>query len=60
MATSLWQKISLPYVIVNSIHKKGNKQITTNYRSIFLLLILSKVYENIIFLNVYNYFASNG
>ena len=45
---------------VTPIHKKNDKQIITNYRPISLLPILSKVYEKIIFKNLYNYLTSNN
>ena len=44
---------------VTPVHKKNNKQIITNYRPISLLPILSKVFERIIFKNLYNYLTTN-
>ena len=44
---------------VTPIHKKGSKQLVTNYRSISLLPICGKIFERIIFKHLYNYLASN-
>ena len=44
---------------VTPVHKKNDKQVVTNYRPISLLPILSKVYEKIIFKNLYNYLMAN-
>ena len=44
---------------VTPVHKKNDKQIVTNYRPISLLPILSKVFERIIFKNLYNHLISN-
>ena len=41
------------------VHKKKNKQIISNYRHISLLPILAKVFERIIFKNLYNYLTDN-
>ena len=38
----------------------ASKQLITNYRPISLLPILAKVYERIIFKNLYNYLISNN
>ena len=45
---------------VTPVHKKNNKQLITNYRPISLLPILAKIYERIIFKNMYNYLISNN
>ena len=45
---------------VTPVHKKNDKQIITNYRPISLLPILAKVFERIIFKNLYNYLISNN
>ena len=45
---------------VTPVHKKNDKQIYTNYRPISLLPILAKVFERIIFKNLYNHFISNN
>ena len=50
-----WKKAN-----VTPVHKKNDKQLITNYRPISLLPILAKVYERIIFRNVYNYLISNN
>ena len=52
---SSWKKAN-----VTPIHKKNDKQIVTNYRPISLLPILSKVYEKIIFKNIYLFLTSNN
>ena len=44
---------------VTPIHKKGNKQIINNYRPISLLPIFAKVFEKIIFVNLYNHLIRN-
>ena len=41
------------------MHKKNDKQIISNYRPISLLPILAKVFERIIFKNLYNYLTDN-
>ena len=45
---------------VTPVHKKDNKQITNNYRPISLLPIFAKVFEKIIFRNLYNRLVSNN
>ena len=40
---------------VTSVREKDNKQITNNYRPISLLPIFAKVFEKIIFWNLYNH-----
>ena len=45
---------------VTPVHKKKDKQLITNYRPISLLPILAKVFEKIIFKNLYNYLISNN
>ena len=44
---------------VISIFKKGDKQLIKNYRPIYLLPICGKIFENIIFNNLYSYFNAN-
>ena len=44
---------------VTPVHKKDNKQITNNYRPISLP-IFAKVFEKIIFRNLYNHLVSNN
>ena len=41
------------------IFKKGDKQLIKNYRPIFLLPICGKIFEKIIFNNLYSYFNAN-
>ena len=50
-----WKKANLI-----PIHKKGSKQISSNYRPISLLPICSKIFEKIIFKNVYNHLLANN
>ena len=42
------------------IHRKGSKQINSNYRPISLLPICSKIFEKIVFKNVYNHLVANN
>ena len=44
---------------VTPIHKKDDKQLVKNYRPISLLPICGKIFENIIFNNLYSYFNVN-
>ena len=45
---------------VTPIHKKGSKQLVSNYRPISLLPICGKLFERIVFKNLYNHLDSNG
>ena len=45
---------------VTPVHKKDNKQVINNYRPISLLPIFAKVFEKIIFKNLYNHLVSNN
>ena len=45
---------------VTPVHKKNDKQIISNYRPISILPILAKVFERIIFKNLYNYLTENN
>ena len=45
---------------VTTIHKKDDKQKIKNYRSIFLLPICAKLFERMLFNNIYNYLISNN
>ena len=45
---------------VTPIFKKGGKQLVENYRPISLLPICGKLFEKIIFNNLYSYFDSNN
>ena len=40
-------------------HKKGEKQITKNFRPIYLLHIAGKIFERILFNNVFEFFTKN-
>ena len=42
------------------IHKKGSKQLISNYRPISLLPICGKIFEKIVFKHLYNYLISNN
>ena len=45
---------------VTPIHKKDDKQTIKNYRPISLLPVFAKVYERIVFTNLYNHFIDNN
>ena len=45
---------------VTPIYKKGDKQLVTNYRPISLLPICGKLFEKIIFNNLYGYLNENN
>ena len=45
---------------VTPVHKKDNKQFINNYRPISLLPIFTKVFEKIIFTNLYNHLVRNN
>jgi len=51
----LWKRAN-----VTPIHKKGDKQITKNYRPISLLPICSKLFEKIVFKHLYNFLNVNA
>ena len=51
---SQWKKAN-----VTPVHKKEDKQLVENYRPISLLPILSKIFERIVFKNLYNHLISN-
>ena len=50
-----WKKAN-----VVPIHKKDDKQLTENYRPVFLLSICGKVFERLIFNSLFNYFIENN
>ena len=41
------------------VHKKGNKQVLRNYRPTLLLLICGKIFERLIYNNLYEFFIKN-
>ena len=45
---------------VTPVHKKKDKQLVSNYRPISLLPLFSKIFERIVFKNLYNYLISNN
>ena len=50
---------SWKYANVQPIHRKGNRQLKSNYRSISLLPICGKILEKIIFDQVYYFLDGN-
>jgi len=50
-----WKKAN-----VIPLHKKGEKDILSNYRPISILSVVSKVFEKVIFKHVYNYLHSEN
>ena len=45
---------------VTPVHKKKDKQTVSNYRPISLLPIFAKIFEKIVFKNLYNFLTSNN
>ena len=45
---------------VTPVHKKKDKQTVSNYRPISLLPLFAKIFERIVFKNLYNYLKSNN
>ena len=45
---------------ITPVHKKNDKQIVSNYRPISLLPIFAKIFERIIFKNLYNFLVSHN
>ena len=45
---------------VTPVHKKGSKQLVSNYRPISLLPICGKLFERIVFKYTYNHLISNN
>ena len=41
------------------VHKKGDKQILKNYRPVSLLPICGKIFERLIYNNLFEYFIEN-
>ena len=50
-----WRKAN-----VASVHKKGDKQNSKNYRPLSLLSICGKIFERLIYNNIFEYFIGNG
>ena len=50
-----WKKAN-----VVSVHKKGDKQILKNYRPVSLLPICGKIFERLIYNNVFEYFIESN
>ena len=44
---------------LQSVHKKNSRQVKTNYRPISLLCICSKIFEKIIYKELFNFFTLN-
>ena len=51
---SEWKKENIVH-----IHKKGDKQNIKNYRPVSLLLICGKIFERLIFNEIFIYFSAN-
>ena len=49
-----WKKASIA-----PIHKKGNKQTLKNYRPVYLLPICGKIFERLIFYEMFRFFLDN-
>ena len=49
-----WKKAN-----VVPVHKKGDKQILKNYRPVSLLPICGKIFERLIYINLFEYFIEN-
>ena len=45
---------------VTPVHKKKDKQLVSNYRPISLLPLFAKIFERIVFKNLYNFFIDNN
>ena len=50
-----WKKSNLV-----SVHKKGDKQLIENYRPVSLLSILGKVFEKVLYNNIFEYLQENN
>ena len=50
---------SLKIAKIIPVYKKENPHITDNYRPVSLLPILSKIFEKVVFIQVYDYFTEN-
>ena len=52
---AIWKKSN-----IIPVHKKGDKQIINNYRSVSLLPIFGKIFEIILFNSLFNYIQENN
>ena len=52
---TLWKSAN-----VTPIHKKDNKQILKKYRPISLLPLFAKIFERVLFVQIYSYLISNN
>ena len=52
---STWKKANIV-----PIHKKGSRQCKNNYRPIYLLPILGKIFEKLLFDKIYSHLCENG
>ena len=50
---------SLKVAKIIPIYKKENQHLTDNYRPVSLLPIISKIFEKVVFIQVYDYFTQN-
>ena len=48
------------YANDSPIHKKSDKQLVNNYRPISLLPICAKIFEKLLFANIYNHLVTNN
>ena len=58
LSTSIYPNLWKVTTVI-PIHKKGDKQLIKNYRSISLLPICGKIFEKIIFNHLYSYLIAN-
>lgn len=49
----------LKITVIKPMYKKGNKQFMESYRPVALLPVFSKVFEKVIYENLYDYFETN-
>ena len=59
LRTTKWTTKQWKIANVTHVHKKENKKFIKNYRPISLLPIFAKVFEKIIFMNLYNHLVRN-
>ena len=58
LMTGIFPK-SLKIAKISPIYKKENPHIADNYRPISLLPVISKIFEKVVFIQVYDYFVEN-